>query len=166
MSRPSVLPFTIKRGTDAYNREGITSVVETVHGLLRFEGEALHIEWRVHRATDRYGKETSSNVEVEPVRAATIPLGELTDSSVQRAWWALWGGVRLRLIAYSLDAFAALAGADGLSLPHPARLELRIRREDRAAALDFAADLRLALGERAMRLASGPATPTGGRLTE
>lgn len=155
MSRPVALPFTITRGTDAYHRDGITSIVETVHGLLRFEGESLHIEWRMHRATDRYGKETRSEVLVEPVQEVTIPLGELTDATVRRPWWAFRGGSRLTITAYSLEALAA---PDGLGLPHPAQLELRIGPADRATALDFAADLRLALGERAMRLASGPAT--------
>jgi hypothetical protein len=157
MSRPIALPFTITRGTDAYNRDGITSIVETVHGLLRVDGETLHVQWRLHRATDQYGKQTRSDVEVEPVREVAIPLGELTDAAVRRPWWAWRGGARLILTAWSLEAFAALAGPDGLSLPHPAQLELRIRGDDRAAALDFAADLRLALAERAMRLASGPA---------
>lgn len=158
MPRPLALPFTIRRGSDAYNRDGFTSVVETVHGLLRVDGETLHVQWRLHRATDQYGRLTSSDVEVEPVREVAIPLGEVTDATVRRPWWAWWGGLRLTLTAGSLDAFAALAGPDGLSLPHPAQLELRIRGDDRAAVLDFVADLRLALAERAMRLASGPAT--------
>ncbi len=156
MSRPIALPFTIRRGSDTHNRDGFTSVVETVHGLLRVDGETLHVQWRLHRATDQYGRQTRSDVEVEPVREVAIPLGELTDAAVRRPWWAWRGGSRLTLTAWSLEAFAVLAGPDGLSLPHPAQLELRIRGDDRAAALDFVADLRLALAERAMRLASGP----------
>lgn len=151
----SVLPFTIVRGTDVFNREGVTSTTETVHGLLRFDGEALHVQWRLHRATDRYGAETRSDQEVEPVRDAVIPLADLAGAEVRRSWWSWRGRSRLRLHAASLDAFAAIAGSDGLSLKHPAQLELRIHRDDGAAALDFAADLRLAIGERAMRLASG-----------
>lgn len=162
----SALPFTIKRSDDAFSNEGIVSTTETIHGLLRLEGDTLHVQWRLHRATDRYGAETRTDREVEPVREVAIPVGELTGAEVRRPWWAWRGGSRFRLTAFSLEAFAAISGPEGLSLKHPAQVELRIHRDDRSAALNFAADLQLALSERAMRLASGgDGTGTARRLS-
>jgi len=155
MSRLAALPFTIRRSNDVFASGGITSTTETVHGLLRLEGEMLRVEWRVHRSTDRYGEETRTDQEVEPVRQVTIPLADLTAASIRRPWWALRGGTRLTILASSLEALAALAGPEGLSLPHPAQLELKIHRHDRSAAFDFVADLQMALGDRALRLAQG-----------
>ncbi|MCL4867132.1 MAG: hypothetical protein KJZ47_14655 [Gemmatimonadales bacterium] len=160
----AALPFTIKRSDDAFGSEGIVSITETIHGLLRLSGDTLHVEWRLHRSTDRYGAETRTDREVEPVRQVAIPLAQLTGVEVRRPWWSLRGGTRMVITAASLEAFSALAGADGLTLPHPAHLELRLHRKDRAAGLHFAADLQMALGDRALRLASAGDDPLGGAL--
>jgi hypothetical protein len=77
----------------------------------------------------------------------------------------MWGGDRLVMTAATLEAFMAISGPEGLSLQHPAQLVLRIARHDRAAALNFAADLELAMSERAMRLASGDDGDELGRLS-
>jgi len=159
MTRPAALPFTLRRGSDVFHKGGILSVTETVHGLLRLEEDGLTVEWRVHRATDRYGAETRSDQEVEPVRRVALPLAALGGAEVRIPWWGFGRSARLVLTAATLEAFEALAGPAGLQLEHPARLELRLRREDRAQARMFVADLALATSEHALRLA-GDGSPS------
>ncbi|HEY4216443.1 MAG TPA: hypothetical protein VGM67_04865 [Gemmatimonadaceae bacterium] len=71
----------------------------------------------------------------------------------------------LVLTAADLLAFEDLAGSEGLQLKHPAQFEIRIGRESRAAALEFASELDLALADRALRAAdeeqslNGPKQP-------
>jgi hypothetical protein len=165
MPLPASLPFHLTRSSDAFDSGGITSTTETVHGLLRLDGDALHIQWRLHRSTDHYGAETRTDREVERVREVAVPLEALTRASIRRPWWSMWGGDRLVMTAATLEAFMAISGPEGLSLQHPAQLVLRIARHDRAAALNFAADLELAMSERAMRLASGDDGDELGRLS-
>jgi hypothetical protein len=52
------------------------------------------------------------------------------------------------LTAADLRAFEEVAGAAGLSLDHPADLQLRLRRSDRALGVEFAGELELAIAER------------------
>lgn len=152
MTTPNViaLPFTLKRTKDVFGAAEYASTTETVHGLLRLQGDDLVIQWRVHRSTDRYGTEVRSDMEVEPVREVTVPLIRIANASVRRLWWER--NPRLVLTAADLTAFEELAGAGGLSLAHPAELVLNVRREDRLRAREFAADVELASGDLAMQL--------------
>ena len=130
----------------------ITSMKETVHGLLRVDGEQLIIQWRIARSTDRVGKVIRTDKEVEPVREVTLPLAALAGARVR--WrWAWPPGPRLVLTAADLRAFEEIVGAAGLRLDHPAELAVRVRRADRLAAREFAGDLELALAERAVEAA-------------
>jgi hypothetical protein len=73
------------------------------------------------------------------------------------------------LTAADLQAFESLSGPTGLQLMQPGQLVLQLRRQDRDAAREFAADLALASSEQAMRLAAGapdstpPRWPPSGR---
>lgn len=157
MPHSAALPFTLRRQNDVLDRGGITSTTETIHGLLRLDGEQLIIQWRVHRETDRIGEEIRNEQQVEAVRQAVIPLATLAGAAVQRPWWAIGGAWRLVLTAGNLQAFEPIAGPSGLQLTHPAQLVLQLRRQDREAGREFAADLELAVSEQAMRLAAGGA---------
>jgi hypothetical protein len=160
MTRPTALPFTLRRASDVIHQGGIVSTTETVHGLLRVGGESVTIQWRVHRAIDRYGRETRSDQEVEPVREVSVSLADLGGAEVRRPWWAFGRKPSLILTAASLEAFEALAGPAGLQLDHPARLEVQLRREDFQAGQMFAADLALAIGEGSLQAASEVALPS------
>jgi hypothetical protein len=125
-----------------------------VHGLLRLDGDQVHVQWRVGRETDHVGKEIRTDKEVEPVREAVIPLSALAGAAVRWRWrWP--PGRYLVLTAADLLAFEDVAGAAGLSLEHPAELALRLRGRDRELGGEFAGELELALAERALAAAEG-----------
>lgn len=151
----AALPFQVRRSDDTIRGGEITSTTETVHGLLRLDAEHLVIQWRLHRATDRYGSEISSNREVEAVREVSIPLDQLAGASLSRRWWHFGRGATLVLTARDLAGLEAVAGPIGLGLDHPAELRVRLRRGDLEAGRNFVAELQLALAERALRLAGG-----------
>lgn len=149
MSHSASLPFVIKRGSDAFSGEGMTTTRETVHGLLRLEDDELKIQWRLVRKTEHMGSEMRSDQEVEPVREIVVPLSGVAGAIVRRRWrWLDWlSGPRLVLTASDLGAFEELAGRDGLSLDHPAEFVLRLRRSDALAGREFGAELALAKAE-------------------
>lgn len=146
----SALPFTMKRTNDVFGVAEYSSTTETVHGLLRIHQDDLIIQWRVHRSTDRFGKEVRSDMQVDPVREVAVPLTRIANASIRRLWWERHP--RLVLTAADLTAFEELAGAGGLSLAHPAELVLTLRRGDRLTAREFATDLELAAGDLALDL--------------
>jgi hypothetical protein len=152
MAHAAALPFSLRRGQDVIGEE-ITSTRETVHGLLRLDGERLVIQWRVARATDRVGREIRTDREVEPVREVVVPLTGLAGATVRGGWRRWLRGPQLVLTAADLRAFEGVAGQGGLRLDHPAELVLRLRHADRAAAGEFAGELELALAERALHAA-------------
>ena len=166
MPHSGALPFLLRRSDDVIGEHGITSTSETVHGLLRLDGERLMIQWRLARQTDQVGRQIRTDREVEPVREVELPLAALAAASVRLSWWP-WrkdGGARLVLTAADLRAFEQIAGEGGLKLDHPAELVVRVRRGDRMAAIEFAGELELALAERTLRAADVPgALPAGSR---
>jgi hypothetical protein len=153
MSHSAALPFTLRRGQDVVGASEITSTRETVHGLLRLDGDRLIVQWRVARSTDRVGREIRTDHEMEPVREVTVPLSALAAARVRRVWWRWPPGSRIVLTAADLRAFEEIAGGGGLQLSHPAELSLPIRRADRLTALEFAGELELAVAERALAAA-------------
>lgn len=150
MTHSAALPFLIKRATDVITGGSVTTTRETVHGLLRLDGDRLIIQWRVGRKTEHLGSEIRTDKEVEPVREIVVPLDQLAGSVVRKRWTDFFLGPRLTLTAADLGAFERLAGGQGLSLDHPAELVLRLRRSDRLAAEEFSAELELALAERVL----------------
>lgn len=60
MAHYAALPFTIRRNKDVIAGKEMTSTRETVHGLLRLDGERVLIQWRTSRAIDRVGSEIRS----------------------------------------------------------------------------------------------------------
>jgi hypothetical protein len=154
MPHSAALPFVLHRSHDSVGIREITSTHETVHGLLRLEGDRIHVQWRVARSTDRVGMEIRTDREVEPVREVVLPLSAIAGASVRWRWkWP--PGPYLVLTAADLRVFEEVAGAAGLSLDHPAELALRLRRSDRELGTEFAGDLELAVAERALAAAEG-----------
>lgn len=153
------LPFTLRRGHDAFTASTVTTTVETVHGLLVLEGDRLVVQWRRSVKTDHMGAAAiHSDEEVGAVRERVVPLAGVAGAEVRRHRWAPWTAPVLVLRAADLAAFDEIAGAEGLRLDHPAELILGLRRRDVLLAEEFSAELTLALAGRA--LGSGPERPT------
>ncbi len=149
MPASSALPFHLTRSSQVIDAEGIRQTTERIDGLLRLDGNGLVVQWRAVRQTRRYGNVTRSDQELDPVRESVVPLAALAGAEV-RAGVRHWLHPRVVLTAADLRAFEDVAGAAGLRLDHPDTLLLDIRRADRLAAREFAADVNLALAERAL----------------
>lgn len=152
MPHSAALPFVLQRSHGVIAGKEITSTQETVHGLLRLDGERVLIQWRTSRAIDRVGAEIRSDSELEPVRELSLPLSSLAGAEVRRSWLP-WRRLYVVLTAADLRAFENLAGKEGLQLRHPAQFEIRVAYDSRLAAAEFVSELRLALADRALRLA-------------
>jgi hypothetical protein len=147
---PSSLPFTLRRKNETFSGGGMTTMTETVHGLLRLDAERLVIQWRVARKTEHLGSEIRQDEELGDVREVSVPLAGLAGAAVRRHRLGWFGGARLEITAADLTTFREVAGQTGLKMAHPAKLVLRIHRRDRLAAEEFAADIALVLAERAL----------------
>ena len=88
--------------------------------------------------------------ELEAVREVTIPLSGMAGAIVLRPWWRFWSGPRIVLLASDLRALEPITGEGGLRLAHPAKLVLTVRRSDALVAAEFAAELEIAIAERAL----------------
>jgi len=114
------------------------------------DGDRLVIQWRLARKTDHIGSEIRTDQELEAVREVVVPLEAVAGAFLRRPWLGVFGAPRLILTAADLQAFEAVAGEGGLRLKHPAELAVRVRRLDRLLAEEFAAELVLAVAERAL----------------
>ncbi|HTK52078.1 MAG TPA: hypothetical protein VL308_09345 [Gemmatimonadaceae bacterium] len=156
MAHSAAIPFLLHRRHDVVG-VAITTTRETIHGLLRLDGDQLHVQWRIARSTDHVGMTIRSDKEIEPVREVVIPLSAIAGAAVKWRWrWP--PGPHLLLTAADLRAFEEVAGTAGLSLDHPAELELRLRRSDRALGAEFASELELAVADREIAEQQGPGT--------
>ena len=153
MPPSTAFPFVLRRSKDEIGIMEITSMSETIHGLLRLDEDRLVLQWRVSRSTDVVGFEIRTDKELEPVREVVVPLSALAGAVVRRKWNRWPPGRYLILTAADMRAFETVGGAAGLKLDHPAELAIRIRRPDRDAAEEFAGELSLAVAERALRAA-------------
>ncbi len=151
------LPFTLRRSNGVISGNEITSTVETIHGLLRVEGDSLVLQWQVQRQTNRVGSEIRSDRERDPVREATIPIASVSGAVVRSPRWRFGRARCLVLTAADLRAFEGLTGPGGLELAHPAQLVLDVRKQDNDAARELATQVELAIGDHALRIAEGDA---------
>jgi hypothetical protein len=148
MIRTATVPFTIRRSKDEFGTTTFSSTTETVHGLLRLEGEEVIIQWRLDRKTERYSATSiKTDEDMEPVREVVIPLDAVAGAFVRKRWWEFWKGPWLVLTAADLHAFDRVAGDGGLRLAHPAEMVVGLRRADRMLAEEFTAELTLAVAE-------------------
>lgn len=152
MSRHAALAFTVKHSTDVIEHSNVVSTEERIQGLLHLRGDALVIQWRSVRRTDTVGMKIASEESVDDVREVTVPLASIAAAAVRQPWPAWLRAPALVLTASDLRAFEFLVGAGGLQRSHPAQLTLPLHRRDRLAALEFAADLNLALAEQSRLL--------------
>ena len=91
MPRFATLPFTLRRSKNSFTADSMTTTTETVHGLLRLEGDELTVQWRLARKTeDLGGASHRTEEEFEPVGEATIPLSAMAGAIVRRPWWRFW----------------------------------------------------------------------------
>ena len=149
MRRTAALPFTLRRSDEVLGVSSLTTTTETVHGLLRLDGDRVVIQWRSARKTERLGAlEMRTDRELDDVREVVVPLSALAGASRRTSFWGRLRPPRFVLTAGDLRAFEDVAGEDGLGLDHPAELVVRIRRADALQADEFAAELALALAER------------------
>lgn len=153
MPHVTAFPFVLKRSHDVVDFMEVTSTTETIHGLVRLEGERLVFQWRLTRATESVGLEIRTDQELEPVREVALPLAALSGATIRWRWLVWPPGYYLVLTAADLRAFDEIAGAAGLRLNHAAELAIRVRRAERMAAADFVADLTMALAEGALAAA-------------
>jgi hypothetical protein len=129
----------------------MTTTTETVHGLLRLEGDEVTVQWRrARKIQDLGGATMGTDEEFEEVREAKIPLAAMAGAVIQRPWWRFWSGPRIVLLASDLQTLEAVAGEHGLRQPDPAKLVLGVRRSDALIAAEFAAELELAVAEGAL----------------
>ena len=166
MPHVPALPFTLRRSNGVVSGKEITSTVETIHGLLRVDGDSLVLQWRVQRQTDRVGAEIRSDRELDPVRETAVPVASVSGAVVRLPRWRRGRAGRLVLTAADLRAFEGLSGPGGLELAHPAELVLNLRKEDRDAARELATQIELAIADHALRIAEGDAaaSPASARL--
>jgi hypothetical protein len=166
MPRSAALPFNLKRSQDVLGSSSITTTTETVHGLLRLDGDRLVIQWRLARKTEFIGNEIRTDREVEAVREVVVPLDGVAGASLRRSWLGVLRAPRLVLTAADLQAFEAVAGEGGLRLKHPAELIFRVRRSDGLLAEEFAAELTLAVAEHALKAYEARAALTNGEVEQ
>ena len=149
MSRTATMPFVLLRQQQVVGSE-ITTTTEYIHGIIHFAGTRLRLQWRTSRETTRIGHEIRTDVELESVNEAELPLAAIANVEVRSKWWSRFGfggGTTLIVRAADLRAFEVVAGTAGLVLAHPAELVIPVRKEDRMNAREFAAEVMLALAE-------------------
>ena len=142
--RQAALPFSLEGMEETLGVSELTSTKETIHGLLRLDGDRLLIQWRLTIKTEHLGE---TDEELGDINSVVLPLDRIAEVAVRRRWWEFWLGPRLVLTATDMLAFAQIAGEEGFRLSHPAELVLRLRRGDHLAAEEFAAEVALALAE-------------------
>lgn len=149
MHHSAALPFFLRRSQDILGASEITTITETVQGLLHLEGDRITIQWRLSRKKQLIGSEIRTDEEMGAVREVVIPLSAVAGAAIRRGWFGL-GGTKVVLTATDLRAFEEFSGEGGLRLSHPAELVVRIRRAHRLAAEEFTAELALARASRAL----------------
>lgn len=166
MPHVAAVPFHLFRKTDSVSGTSVTSTTEIVHGLLRLEADRLVVQWRLARQTQHVGTmSVHTDEELEAVRELVIPLSGVAGAELRRRWWLPWNAPLLVLRAADLRAFEEIAGENGLRLSHPAELVLGLRRPDTLVAEEFAAELSLAVAERALAEPRPGSSLPGGEAT-
>ncbi|MBT8462371.1 MAG: hypothetical protein KJO44_07570, partial [Gemmatimonadetes bacterium] len=142
--RQAALPFILEGKEEVLGISELTSTKDTIHGLLRLDGDKLVIQWRL---TIKIEHLTETDEEHGDVNTHVLPLDSIVGVALRHRWWELWLGPRLVLTATDMLAFEHLTGEEGLPLSHPAELAFRLRRRERLAGEEFVAEMILAMAE-------------------
>lgn len=139
------LPFTLKVPSRDNLRGAVTSwTTFAFHGLMHFDGTALHLEWSGTAATvDIEGVSVRSDVISLPAESSVIPLSRLRSAKLAGGWWR----PRLEVTANDTTALAIVPSEAA------GRVCFWISRRDRRLAGDLVAVMRRAAREQL--LASG-----------
>ncbi len=131
------LPFTLPvPGVDTFAGLTISSTSFKFHGLLRFEGSVLQLEWAGTAAVEEVtGMDVDSRTVALPPEALEIDVRELRRVEYRGGWWR----PRLELACHDLRALRVVPGEEA------GELRLRVARRDRAAAQAMAAALNAAM---------------------
>ena len=89
MRHVAALAFFLKRSEDIIAAGQITTTAETIHGLLRLDGERLVLQWRAVRETDYVGREIRSDKAIDPLREVELPLSAIASAAVRASWLPL-----------------------------------------------------------------------------
>jgi gamma-glutamyltranspeptidase/glutathione hydrolase len=157
-ARHATLPFELATEDQVIGGGSVTTTEHRRHGVLRLEGDALVVQWRVDRVTHRVGPEIRTEAASDGLREVTVPVRLLGSARVRTRGRWFWRRRELVLVARDLAAWDRLAGEDGFAFAHPAELVLPVRGADQALADEFASELALAIADLAL------ADATTGRL--
>ena len=157
-ARFATLPFELATEEQVIGNGSVTTTQHRRHGVLRLEGDALVVQWRVDRVTHRVGPEIRTDAASDGLREVTVPVRLLGGARVRARRRLFRQRHDLLLVARDLTAWVGLAGQDGFVFDHPAELVLPVRAADREVAEEFASELALAIADRQL------ADATTGRL--
>jgi gamma-glutamyltranspeptidase/glutathione hydrolase len=166
-ARFATLPFELATEEQVIGHGSVTTTQHRRHGVLRLDGDALIVQWRVDRVTHRVGPEIRTDAASDGLRDVTVPLRLLGSARVRVRRRLFRQRHELVLVARDLTAWDRLAGEDGFAFAHPAELVLPVRAVDREVAEEFASELALAIADRQLadvttgQLADGTTRPLG-----
>lgn len=131
------LPFSLKvPGVDAFAGLTISSTTYKFHGLLRFEGSVVHLEWAGRAEVEEVtGIDVDTRTVPLPPEALEVDVRELRRVEYRGGWWR----PRLELACHDLRALRVVPGEEA------GELHLHVARRDRAAAQAMAAALNAAM---------------------
>jgi hypothetical protein len=123
------LPFRLSApGEETIGIAGVKSIGYKMVGQIHLNDQWLVIEWTGTRTTEKLGiTGIGTDVDQLPLEKFEIPVDHIVGARLTRAWWL----PRLVLRALELDLFDDIPGSE------PGIVSLRIKRSDRALALDF-----------------------------
>lgn len=164
MLESNALPFVQQRLHQDYSGPDYTTTSETVHGIIRLDGDVLRLQWRISREINKfnkYGAGHSSDSQQEAIREIEIPLEKLSGARIKRIWYRVPPKEVLLITTSDLQTFSKFTIEDkvpGLASDHPAELVLEIRRSDRKRWHVFCSALRFAISEQMLASMEGEGT--------
>lgn len=148
------LPFTLKvPGMDTVSGADVSSTSYRFHGLLRFDGHSLHLEWAGTADIDEVsGLDVRSETVALPTETLSLPVHRLRSAVLRAGWWR----PHLELTGSDLAALAIVPGEQ------LGRLRLWLARDDREHARRVVEGLREAIATPLLDEGDAPPpTPPG-----
>lgn len=147
----STLRFKLKvAGTDEFRGVHAVSTSFRFHGLLRFDGTHLQIEWAGSARVQDVGALSIRDESLPlPMETLTLATDQLWGAELSGGWWRH----RLEISAKDLDALAIVPSED------QGKVRFWYARRDRAVAIALAAALNGAIARPTLASATPPALP-------